>query len=161
MRRTLRLLAASALLTALGTMSAYAGPAEDKFLASLTGTWTGSGMVKGADNGPVACTLVFKLTKAGQKFSGKCTVEDLGSQTFSGTLSYNDVKKQYEADSPSQTSTIGVKKGNSVIFTTKIRSLAGSGESVMVLTSKSIAIDFDVVRSKQAGHSKSHLVFKK
>lgn len=161
MHRSLRLFATCAVLTTLGAAPAFAGPAETKFLASLVGNWSASGTVKGADSGPVNCTLVIKPAGAKTNFSGKCAVKGLGSQDFSGSIVYDDASKKYLATAPGQQPTVGVKSGAGITFTTKLRSIAGTGNSVMKVSAKSIAIDFDIVRSKKDGHTTSHLVFTK
>src|ERR1700750_917461 len=85
--------------TSLLAVPAYAGPAESAFLAKLTGSWSGSGTATGADAGQIDCTITFKPADAGEHFSGKCNADSVGfEQSFSGSMSYNDAKKQYEAE---------------------------------------------------------------
>ena len=82
-------------------------------------------------------------------------------QSFSGVLAYNDASKHYEATSPSNDDVaVGSKKGNALVFVTKLKNIAGSGNSTMALTSSRISIDFNLA-SQSGKTSKSHLVFTK
>jgi hypothetical protein len=148
------LLAAMSLLP----LPALADVAEDAFLAKLVGDWTGTGSVTGSRNADLECKLTFKQTGARLKYSGRCDAEDLGGRSFSGTLYYNDKEKRYEAKA-SGTTTIGVKKGASVVFVTKISGLAGKGLSTMTVSATRMVIDFDIAQS--SGETiKSHVTFK-
>src|SRR4029079_17870934 len=82
---------------------AWAGDAEKAFLAQFVGTWTGNGKLTGASEGDLTCKLVFKANGAKVNYTGRCTVTDLPSQSTSGTLSYNEAKKQYEVRSGGKT----------------------------------------------------------
>ena len=150
---------ATAAVASLIALPAYAGPAEDAFLAKLTGTWTGAGTVTGEDQGTVACTLSFKPAPTGEKFSGKCVAKGLtGGQTFSGTISYNDKTKRYEAGGNGQTS-VGVKSGSSVVFTSALKGIV-TGTTVMKVSTGKILIDATIDRGR-GKTSKSHVTFTK
>lgn len=147
MKRLLSVALVTAL--ALGPLPAMAGPAEDAFLAKLVGSWSGSGALTGAETGTLNCTLAVKSGRKGIAFSGRCKAQDLGAQSFSGIISYNEAERRYEAAGNGEVS-IGVKSGSAVTFTSKIRNIAGSGTSVMKVTTSKITIDATVARSKSA-----------
>ena len=138
---------------------AFAGPAETAFLAKLAGVWSGSGKITGGETGDVSCKLTFRGTDK-INFSGVCDAGDFGPQNYSGVLTYNDKAKQYQARSNGQT-VAGVKSGGTVVFTSKMKSIAGVGNSVMKLSASAIVIDVDLVRTDNGDKLKSHLSFKK
>ena len=144
--------AAVAALLVLGAAPAFAGTAEDNFMAKLVGSWAGAGSISGSETGALDCTMSFR---------GKCKTEKFGDQSFSGSIAYNDKKAQYEATSPSGEISIGKKSGSSVVFTTKLKSIAGSGESVMKLTTSKVTVDTSLKRSGSGGSIKSHVVMSK
>jgi hypothetical protein len=159
MHRSLASIAVTAALVAFSAAPAFAGAAENAFLSKLAGTWSGSGKVTGAQAGAVDCKLELKPSGARLNFSGRCNAQDLGSQSFSGSMTYNDATKHYEARSSGGTA-IGVKKGGGVMFTTKMNTIAGSGTTVMSLTASRITIDFNLT-DPDGGKSKSHIIFSK
>jgi hypothetical protein len=160
MHRSLASIAAAALaLVALSAAPAFAGPAENAFLSKLAGNWSGSGKLTGTQAGAVSCKLELKPNGARLNFTGRCDAQDLGAQSFSGSMTYNDAARRYEARSSSGTA-IGVKKGNSVMFTTRMNTIAGTGSTVMSLTASRITIDFNLT-DPQRGKSKAHIVFSK
>jgi hypothetical protein len=152
-----RLVIVPILLAALGVPNLAGAAVDDAFLAKLVGDWTGSGAVTGTRNADLACTLTFKESGTKLKYNGRCDAEDLGGRSFSGTLYYNSAEGRYEAKS-NGTTTIGVKKGSSVVFVTKISGIAGKGSSTMTVSATKMVIDFNVV---QGGDTiKSHVTFK-
>ena len=153
--------AAVAALLVLGAAPAFAGTAEDNFMAKLVGSWAGAGSISGSETGALDCTMSFRGKKGGVSFRGKCRTEKFGDQSFSGSIAYNDKKAQYEATSPSGEISIGKKSGSSVVFTTKLKSIAGSGESVMKLTTSKVTVDTSLKRSGSGGAIKSHVVMSK
>ncbi len=156
MRSFLPMLAIS---IALSASPALAGPAELAFLAKLPGTWTGSGTITGGEGGAVDCTLTLSGTDK-INFKGSCDAAKFGPQTYSGVLTYSDAARQYQARSNGQT-VVGVKSGGAVVFTTKMKTVAGTGNSVMKLSASAIAIDVDIVRTDTGEKLKSHINFKK
>jgi hypothetical protein len=156
MRLSLPILAA---VIAFGASPAWAGPAETAFLAKLPGTWTGSGTITGGETGTVSCTLVLSGTDK-INFKGTCDAGQFGPQNYSGVLTYDDAAKQYQARSNGQT-VVGIKSGGSVTFKTKMKTPAGTGDSIMKLSASAIAIDVDITRSDTGEKLKSHLNFKK
>jgi hypothetical protein len=151
--------AACLLSLALSASPSSAGKAEDAFLAGLAGSWVGTGSITGGINGPMTCSLSFQQTHAGTHFSGRCTVQGMGGQSFSGDLAYNDAAHRYEAGSPGETPVIGAKKGKSVVFVTETDSLAGTGTSTMTVSATKISIDTRIDASSMRGPSKSHVSF--
>jgi hypothetical protein len=149
---------AFALLASSLILPAYAGTAETAFLGKLTGAWTGTGTATGAKAGPIQCNLTFRRTDAGTHFSGSCTATGAGfEQSFSGSIAYNDAKKQYEAESNGRKQ-VGTKSGGGVSFVTKITGMVGKGTSTMKLTTNKITIDVALTGDTPI---KSHLVFTK
>ena len=157
MRLVLPLAAAAAL--ALVASPVLAGPAETAFLSKLPGTWTGGGALTGGDGGAVKCTLTLKGTDK-ISFSGTCDAGSYGPQTYSGALTYNDKAKQYQARSNGET-VVGVKSGNSIVFKSKMKTIAGTGDSVMKLSANTIVIDVDLTRADTGDRMKSHITFTK
>lgn len=157
MRFVLPLFAAAAL--AASALPAVAGPAESAFLAKLPGTWTGSGTIVGAEQGSVDCTLTLKGADK-ISFTGTCNAGQFGPQTYSGALTYSDTARQYQARSNGET-VVGTKSGNAVVFKTKMKTIAGTGDTVMKLSATSIVIDVDMVRADTGEKLKSHITFKK
>lgn len=153
------LLPALAVSLALCASPAPAGPADQAFLAKLAGTWTGAGTITGDEKGSVDC----KLTLSGAdkvNFRGLCDAGKFGPQDYSGVLTYDEKTGKYLARSNGQT-VVGVKSGNSVVFTSKMKTMAGTGNSIMKLSTSTISIDVDLVRSDTGEKLKSHLNFKK
>jgi hypothetical protein len=154
--------AAVAAMIGLWALPALAGPAETAFLGKLAGTWTGTGAVTGTETGSVACKMILKFGADKLGFNGKCDVGDLGPpQSVSGTISYNDKTKRYEAKGNGQTS-VGTKSGSTLTFVTKLRQMGAAGTSTMKLSASSIVIDADIGRTgSTTGKYKSHIVLKK
>ena len=157
MRLALALPALAALMLGAVTPS-FAGPSENAFLAKLVGSWNGKGQLKGAENGPISCKVVFKAGSGGKvNYNGRCSVQDVGAQSFSGSLSYNDAKKIYEGRSMGGTA-VGVKRGSSVVFTTKSNSIMGRSYSTMTVSASRITIDFSIIDTK-GEKTTSHVTF--
>ncbi|MEP7240537.1 MAG: hypothetical protein ABI697_06600 [Devosia sp.] len=153
------LLAAVAATTALLAIApSYAGPNETAFLNRLAGTFSGNGRLSGGENGPISCKLVLKPNAGKLNYTGRCTVQDLGGQGFSGSVTYNDATKHYEARSAAGT-VIGVRRGSSLVFTTKSTRMGGSTYSTMSISPSRITIDFTLVR--QGEKTTSHVTFSK
>ena len=79
---------------------------------------------------------------------------------FLGRLELQRRAGRYEARSTGGEVTVGVKKGNSVIFTSKMKGIA-TGTSVMNVSTSRIVVDTTVKRSASGGDIKSHLELKK
>ena len=157
MRLVLPLAAAAAF--ALAASPVLAGPAETAFLSKLPGTWTGGGTITGGEGGAVKCTLT--LTGSDKiSFRGTCDAGSYGPQTYSGALAYSDAARQYQARSNGET-VVGTKSGGSVIFKSKMKTIAGTGDSVMKLSASNIVIDVDITRADTGDKMKSHITFTK
>ena len=126
---------------------ALAGPTETAFLQKLTANWTGRGKLSGAQSGPVACRLVISGGGQSVKYQGRCTIPDMASQAFNGAISYNDKAKRYEIRSISG-SVPGIKRGSSLVFTTKDSTMQGTSYSTMTLSPSSLVMNFTIVDSK-------------
>jgi hypothetical protein len=137
----------TATLLALTAAPALAGPAETAFLQKLTANWTGRGKLTGAQSGPVACRLVISGGGQSVKYQGRCTIPDMASQAFNGAISYNDKARRYEIRSISG-SVPGIKRGNSLVFTTKDNSMQGSSYSTMTFSPTSLVINFTILDKK-------------
>ena len=137
----------TATLIALTAAPALAGPAETAFLQKLTANWTGRGKLTGAQSGPVACRLVISGGGKSVKYQGRCTIPDMASQAFNGAISYNEKAKRYEIRSISG-SVPGIKRGNSLVFTTKDSSMQGTSYSTMTFSPSSLVINFTIVDKK-------------
>ena len=131
-------------LLAASATPAFAGPAETAFLKTLTANWTGKGKLVGAQSGPVACRIVITAGGQSAKYQGRCNIPDMASQAFNGAISYNDKTKRYEVRSISG-SVPGVKRGNSLVFTTKDSSMQGTSYSTMTFSPTSLVINFTIV----------------
>src|SRR3569833_1319645 len=129
---------------ALSATPAFAGPAETAFLQKLTANWVGKGKLVGAQSGPVACRIVITAGGQSAKYQGRCTIPDMASQAFNGAFTYNDKAKRYEVRSVNGT-VPGVRRGNSLIFTTKDNSMSGSYYSTMTMSASSLTVNFSIV----------------
>src|SRR5690349_21669942 len=158
MTRFARLALAAALV--LIPAAAIAGPAEDAFLSKLVGVWKGNGTIKGAETGKVDCTLTVRQRSAGVNFAVKCDVSEFGNQSFSGVITYNDDKKQYEAKSGSGEITVGKKSGNAIVFEGKMKGIA-VGTSVMKVTTSKVTVDTKVRRPGGSGDITSFIELKR
>ena len=160
MRLSLSVLLAAGLLS-FGIAPAFAGATETAFLGKFAGQWTGGGQVTGEHAGALDCSLAIRPVKTALSFRGSCNMEGMSVQSFSGVLAYDDAGNRYVATSPNNDDVaIGSKKGNSLVFVTKLKNMAGSGNSTMTLTASRIAIDF-ALASQSGKSSKSHLLFTK
>jgi len=159
MRRFAKALAvlSSAALIGLTAAPALAGPAETAFLQKLTANWTGRGRLNGAQSGPVACRLVISGGGQSVKYQGRCTIPDMATQAFNGAISYNEQTKRFEIKSISG-NVPGIKRGNSLVFTTKDNSMGGTSYSTMTLSPSSLTINFTIV-DRQGEKTTSRISF--
>lgn len=140
--------------------AAFAGAAEDAYLAKLVGVWTGSGKLTGGETATVDCRLTVRQVSKGVNFAAKCDVSDLPDQNFSGVITYNDAKKQYEAKSPGGDVTVGTKSGSTLTFVGKVKGIA-EGTSTMKLSSSKIIVETVVRRPGGDKDIKSTLELKR
>lgn len=158
MIRSLSLVFAAALT--LSIAPALAGTAEDAFLAKLAGSYSGAGKLTGSRSGALSCTLSIRTTTAGASYRGKCDVEEIGPQSFSGDIAYNDKAKRYEATSPTGIITIGTRSGSTLTFAAKIRGLA-TGTSIMKLSAGRVVVDTTIDDPDSGKPVKSHIEMKR
>jgi hypothetical protein len=156
--RSLIVTVSAAILLATSVAPAFAGPAEAAFLTRLAGAWTGNGRVSGQQAGPVSCKLIFKANGPRINYTGRCSMQDLGAQSFSGSISYDDSTRHYLVSSASG-SVVGVRRGSSLVFTTKSQTLAGSTYSTMTISPSSISIDFTIVQTSTGDKTRSNITF--
>ena len=160
MLRSVVLSVTAAALMALTAAPAFAGPAETAFLQKLTANWVGKGKISGPDGGPIACRIVITAGGQSAKYQGRCNIPDMAAQAFNGAIIYNDAKGRYETRTVGGT-VPGIKRGNSLVFTTKNTSIAGTAYSTMTLSPSSLTVDFSLVDGKTGDKSSSHIVFSK
>ena len=138
---------------------AFAGPAETAFLQRLTASWTGKGKMVGAEPGPINCRIVISGGGQSIKYQGRCAIPDMASQAFNGAISYNDQLKRYETHSVAG-SAIGVRHGDSLVFTTTERTIGGTSSSTMSISPSSLVVDFSIV-DRDGQKTSSHITFGK
>ena len=153
-------IASAVALVALTAAPAFAGPAETKFLQTIAGSWSGSGKLTGAQSGPINCKVVFKAANQKTSYQGRCNVPDIGAKSFSGGLTYNDAQKRYEIRSAGG-SVPGVRRGNSLIFTTKSNSMGGTSYSTMTISASRMVIDFTIIDRKTNDKTTSRVTLSK
>ena len=158
MLRKATLAALAAAMIALTAAPALAGPTETAFLQKLSNTWSGKGSLKGANTGPIACKVVVTAGGKSTRFQGRCNIPDMAQQAFSGSISFNDKTGQYE--SRSATGTVpGIRKGNTLVFRTASRNLAGAATSTMSISPNSLIVDFSLVEKKTGDKTTSRITF--
>jgi hypothetical protein len=119
---------------------AWAGDAEKAYLNKFVGTWTGGGTMSGSSSGKITCKLVFKANGAKVNYTGRCTVPDVPAQSISGSVSYNDAKKQYEVRSRGKT-TVAKRIGNTLSFTVASRTPKGKATTTMSFSPTTITVE--------------------
>jgi hypothetical protein len=157
MFRKLALAGAAAAMIALTAAPSFAGPAETAFLQKLNSTWSGKGSLKGAETGPIACKIVFTAGGKSTKYQGRCNIPDMAQQAFSGSISYNDKAKRYEARSVGGV-VPGVRKGDKLVFRSSSRNAGGTATSTMTISPSSLVVDFALV-DKNGGKTTSRITF--
>jgi hypothetical protein len=157
MFRKLALAGAAAAMIALTAAPSFAGPAETAFLQKLNNTWSGRGSLKGAETGPIACKIVFTAGGKSTKYQGRCNIPDMAQQAFSGSISYNDKAKRYEARSVGGV-VPGVRKGDKLVFRSSSRNAGGTATSTMTISPSSLVVDFALV-DKNGGKTTSRITF--
>jgi hypothetical protein len=153
--RTVRALGAALAATAILSLApgpAFAGDAEVKYLHSLAGNWAGTGTIKGEEGGDVACRIVFKPSGVKVNFTGRCKMGGRsGTQSFSGSIRFNDSKGVFESSSQGVT-VPGTKKGSTVTFVVNRRMMGGQVSSTMSFSPKALKVQFSMKnRSGETG----------
>ena len=102
------------------------------------------------------------VTGGGQsaKYQGRCNIPDMASQAFNGAIVYNDAKKQYESRTIGGT-VPGIKRGNSLVFTTKNSTIAGTTYSTMTISPTSLVVNFTLIDGKSGEKTASTITFSK
>jgi|GEM_PF-3351793 len=159
MLRTALLTAAAIAMISVTAAPAFAGPAETAYLQKLNASWTGRGKVVGGQGGSIACRIVFSSSGQSAKYQGRCNIPDMATQAFNGAISYNDAKGRYESRSLGGT-VPGVKRGNSLVFTTKDTSMGGTAYSTMTISPASLVVDFSLI-DRDGGKTSSRVTFSK
>ncbi len=136
-----RTAALAALILPLAT-PVFAGEAEVRYLQSLAGQYAGSGTISGDDGGPVKCRLTLKPSGAKLNYTGRCTGGG-GSQSFSGTIRFNDKTGRWESSSRGKT-VAGRKSGRTLTFTVASSDARGKGNSTMSFSPGSVSVKFDI-----------------
>jgi hypothetical protein len=136
-----RTAALAALILPLAT-PVFAGEAEVRYLQSLAGQYAGKGNISGEDGGPVNCRLTLKPSGAKINYTGRCTGGG-GSQSFSGSIRFNDKTGRYESSSRGKT-VAGRKSGRTLTFTLASNDSRGQGTSTMSFAPGSISVRFDI-----------------
>ena len=157
MFRKLALAGVAATMIALTAAPSFAGPAETAFLQKLNSTWSGKGKLSGAESGPIACKIVFTAGGKSTKYQGRCNIPDMAQQAFSGSITYNDRAKRYEARSVGGT-VPGVRKGDKLVFRNSSRNAGGTATSTMTISPGSLVVDFALV-DKKGGKTTSRITF--
>lgn len=138
--------------TLLLSPAAMAGDAEVAYLQSLAGEWTGTGKVSGPEGGNVSCRIVMKPSGSRLSFNGRCTAPGAnGSQSFSGTIRYSDQRSRFESSSGTVT-VAGQLNGSTLTFVTERSTIQGDISSTMVVSPRSMKMQFRTVAKDGATH---------
>jgi hypothetical protein len=121
---------------------ALAGDQEVAFLQSLAGQYSGAGEITGEDGGPVKCRMTFKPSGAKLNYTGRCSVGG-GSQSFSGSIRYDDSEGRWESSSKGQTIP-GQKNEEMLVFASRQRTSRGTVTSVMRLSPSAVSVSFEM-----------------
>jgi hypothetical protein len=144
-------------LAVVGMMAAapaFAGPSEEALLASYVGNWRGESMLVGGDKPePFRCRLAVSPGNSGKiNYTGRCTLVNM-NLSVSGTIAYQDNKKQYEAVMTSNAGfsgiAVGNQRGNQIGFDLVERQKDRGGNDVAIgsrifLIGDSITVEFQV-----------------
>ena len=145
------------LFAGLSTAPAFAGPAETAYLQRLSASWTGHGVLSGAQSGPVTCRL--EITAGGQsaRYQGRCSIPDAAAQAFNGAISYDDASHHYISRSAAG-SVVGTRHGDTLTFTNKTDSMMGRTYSTMRISPSSLVIVFTII-DQDGGKTSSTITF--
>lgn len=151
--------ALAVLLAVAAPLPAYAGPAEVAVLEGYVGTWKGTGPLTGAETGTVTCRMTFKLSSSKLSYTGRCSYTGgASSQSFNGTLSYNDSKNRYEAKSGGKTF-VGSASGDGVVFSMNQSTSRGTFNSTLSLNGNSISFDVSATEKSSGDTTTSSVKF--
>lgn len=82
----------------------------------------------------------------------------MAQQAFSGSITYNDKTRQYESRSAGGT-VPGIRKGDTLVFRTSSRNLAGTSTSTMSISPSSLVVDFALIEKKTGDKTTSRITF--
>lgn len=147
-------LAAAALSLTMFAIPAAAGPAELALLTSYIGEWKGeSALVGGREPEPFRCRLTMaKGNQAKINYSGRCSLVNM-NLSVTGTISYNDKQRRYEAIMSTNAGFTGLAvgriNGDRISFKLEERQTDKGGNfirigSVIELEKDSITVDYEV-----------------
>jgi hypothetical protein len=147
-------IAAAALSMALVAVPASAGPAELELLTSYIGEWKGeSELVGGREPEPFRCRLTMaKGNQAKINYSGRCSLVNM-NLSVTGTISYNDKQRRYEAIMSTNAGFTGLAvgriNGDRISFKLEERQTDKGGNfirigSVIELEKDSITVNYEV-----------------
>jgi hypothetical protein len=140
--RTHLLRALAGVLFSFTAAPAFAGDQEILFLQSLAGQYAGVGEISGEDGGPVKCRLTFKPSGKKLNYTGRCSGGG-GSQSFSGSIRYNDSEARWESSSQGRT-TAGRMSEDTLTFASRTRNSRGIVTSVMSLSPGAVSVSFEM-----------------
>jgi hypothetical protein len=153
--------AAIAMAVALVAGPAFAGPAELGLLTSYVGEWRGdSELVGGNKPEPFKCRLTMaKGNQAKINYSGRCTLVNM-NLSVTGTISYNDKERRYEAIMSTNAGFTGLAvgriQGDKISFKLEERQTDKGGNnirigSIIILEDDSITVNYEV-EFNESGH---------
>lgn len=155
-------LAAALLSFALASPAPLAAAEADvALLMSFAGSWQGKGKLSGAEEGNVICRMTMKPSGEKLRYNGRCTLDGQGSQSFQGTIQFNDDTKRYEAKSGGSPVVEGKKSGGGIVFSFSDSDARGSMSSTMSLTGSTIRFAFQAMDAKTREVTRASIPFRK
>ncbi len=139
---------------------AVAAEADIALLQRFAGNWQGSGKLSGEEVGNITCRLAMKPNGQRLTYNGRCGVSGQGSQSFRGTIVYNDAAQRFEARSSNGTA-VGKRNGSTLTFSFSGKSVQGAVTSTMQISPSKIQVDFQTVNSRTKGVTKARVPFSK
>ena len=141
-------------LATLGASQVAAGETELAVLTSYVGNWQGEGALVGGDKPePFRCRMaIAKGNQSKVTYTGRCSLVS-ANLSISGTIAYNDDRKQYEAAMSSNAGftglAIGRLQGDKITFDLREQQRDRSGSDVRIgsqimLVDNTITVNFEV-----------------
>ena len=138
----------------LGVLPASAGETELAVLTSYIGSWQGEGALVGGDKPePFRCRLsIAKGNDTKVTYTGRCSLVS-ANLSISGTIAFNDARRQYEAAMSSNAGftglAIGRLQGQTITFDLREQQRDRSGSDVrigsqIILVDGNITVNFEV-----------------
>jgi hypothetical protein len=148
------MLVSAGLLVPATAVPVRAAQADVDLLQSYAGSWTGRGVLTGAQSDTVNCRLSVTRGNQGKiNYAGRCALSGT-NLTVAGTIAYIDAAGHYEAAMTSNASfsgrAIGRKQGDGLVFDLRERNTDKTGNDMtvtaqIVLQGDRINVDFDAV----------------